>query len=201
MDIDEGLSTEANAGGEPGADGFLLQRRLIRLGNLLINRRAADLRGHGLTSSQSAALLYFAAHPGSSCRDLSNRLQTSHQAVQKSVSRLQDKGLLRTSVSSEDARTHPVFATPEGARLADELRGHGEDAGNEVFAQLDVAERRELADMVDRMIAGLEEASTTRGSRSSSRGASGGRRTGSPSVPAEARGVDLRDDLMSGDAR
>lgn len=141
-----------------GADGFHLQRRLIRLGYLLINRREADLRGHGLTSNQSTALLHFAAHPGDSCRDLSRRLQTSHQAAQKTVAHLQQRGLLTTSVSPDDARVHPVSSTPEGARLAAELRGHGADAGTEVFSRLDAAERLALADMVERMILGLKDA-------------------------------------------
>lgn len=153
----EGFGEADGIRGAGGADGFHLQRRLIRLGYLLINRREADLRGHGLTLNQSTALLHFAAHPGDSCRDLSRRLQTSHQAAQKTVAHLQQRGLLTTCVSPDDARVHPVSTTPEGARLAADLRGHGEDAGNEVFSRLDAAERLVLADMVERMILGLED--------------------------------------------
>ena len=147
-----------------GVDEFTLQRRLIRLGYLLINRRDADLRAHGLTSGQSGTLLYFASHPGSSCRDLSEKLEVTHQAVQKSMSKLRDRGLLETRICAGDAREHEVFATAKGKRMARELEGNGTDAGRAAFSRLTTDERRRLADMVDRMVAALEDADAPKGS-------------------------------------
>lgn len=148
---------ESDAPERSEVEGFTLQRRLIRLGYLLINRRDADLHAHGLTASQSGTLLYFASHPGSSCRDLSAKMEVTHQAVQKTMSKLRDRGLLETRVCAGDAREREVFATAAGERMARELEGNGTDAGRVAFSRLTSDERRRLADMVDRMVAALED--------------------------------------------
>lgn len=52
-----------------------------------------------------------------SIRDISDELAVSHSAISQLISNLQEKGLIKTIVSEEDARKKVISFTPKGKKL------------------------------------------------------------------------------------
>lgn len=132
---------------------FNLQRQLIKLGNQLSNRRQKDLARHDLTVNQSATLLYFADNPGNLIQDLKDYLCVSHQAAQKVVMKLRERQLLKTQISTNDNRTHPLYLTQTGERLVEQLQNNGQLAGQQVLAPLTELQKKQLTEIITLLLA------------------------------------------------
>ncbi len=130
---------------------FIIERKILHIGNHVIAVRNRDLRGFGLTSSQSEALLFIARNEGTSIVALKRHLGVSHQAVQKTVGRLRERGLVRVAVSEDDARVKSVTLLPEGARLCEELKKAGAMSGHSIMSRLDEGERRRLLELLSKL--------------------------------------------------
>lgn len=130
---------------------FAIERRILRIGNHVIAVRNQDLKKFGLTSSQSEALLGIERDEGSSIVSLKERLNVSHQAVQKTVGRLREKGLVDVVASAEDARAKCVSLTEAGRRLCAELKQAGAHSGRSILGRLDDQERRLLLGLLDKI--------------------------------------------------
>lgn len=123
---------------------FVIERKILHIGNHLIAVRNRDLKRFGLTSSQSEALLYIERHEGTSIVSLKERLDVSHQAVQRTVGRLRERGLVHVAVSPDDARAKSVSLSREGRLLCAELKEAGAVSGGDILARLDDDERASL---------------------------------------------------------
>lgn len=78
----------------------------------------------GLTPQQHQALLAVQGMPGreeATVGELAERLQLKHHSTVELVNRLENAGLLKRSVGTEDARQVLLKVTPKGLRLLEKL--------------------------------------------------------------------------------
>lgn len=130
---------------------FILQRKILKLGNKLVNTRNVDLKTHDLTPNQSETLLYFDAHPGEVIVNLKDYLEISHQAARNIIERMKLKSLLYVTVSAADARARQVYLTAKGQTICDQLKVNGTSVGHTILSQLSVSERQQLAHLLDKI--------------------------------------------------
>lgn len=133
---------------------FVIERKILHIGNHLIAVRNKDLRGFGLTSSQSEALLFIERNEGMSIVSLKDHLDVSHQAVQKTVGKLRERGLVKVEVSIEDARAKSVSLSEEGRSLCAQLKRAGALSGSSLLEALDEKERESLLALLSKIEVG-----------------------------------------------
>lgn len=130
---------------------FVIERKILHIGNHVIAVRNKDLKSFGLTSSQSETLLYVEKNEGTSIVALKEYLNVSHQAVQKTVGRLRERGLVALEVSAEDARVKRVTLTCEGRSLCSRLKQAGATSGASILGRLDVKEKVRLLELLSKI--------------------------------------------------
>ena len=133
---------------------FVIERKILHIGNHLIAVRNKDLKSFGLTSSQSETLLFIERNEGTSIVALKDYLDVSHQAVQKTVGKLREQGLVFLVVSAEDARVKNVSLTKKGKELCDDLKRAGAMSGGTILEQLTVGEREKLFALLSKIEVG-----------------------------------------------
>ena len=130
---------------------FVIERRILHIGNHLIAVRNRDLKRFGLTSSQSETLPFIEQHEGTPIVSLKEHLDVSHQAVQKTVGKLRERGLVTVSVSPEDARVKNVSLSQDGKQLCAELKRAGAISGDTVLKGLNDSERVSLLALLSKI--------------------------------------------------
>lgn len=130
---------------------FLIERRILKLGNQLLNHRNDDLKRFNLTAEQSEALLFFNAHEGAILFDLKEHLGISHQATRNIVERMKKKDLLYAEVSPEDARARKIFLTNKGHEICNTLELVGTGVGRKLLNGITEDERKILFFLLDQM--------------------------------------------------
>jgi MarR family transcriptional regulator, negative regulator of the multidrug operon emrRAB len=91
---------------------------------------------------------------GSSLDVMRRPLGLSHSAAVRLADRLTGAGLVRRE-PGEDARSVSIRLTPDGALLAERIRGAREAALESVLAPLSPAERAELTRLHEKLLAGI----------------------------------------------
>lgn len=130
---------------------FVIERKILHIGNHLIARRNQDLKSFGLTSSQSEALLFIEQQKSTTLGSLKKRLNVSHQAVQKTVGRLREEGLVHMVVSEEDARMKKLSLSDAGKELCHDLKKAGALSGHSVLNHLTADERKSLLKLLSKI--------------------------------------------------
>lgn len=130
---------------------FVIERKILHIGNHLIARRNQDLKSFGLTSSQSEALLFIDQQKSTTLGSLKQRLNVSHQAVQKTVGRLRERGLVHVIISEEDARMKELSLSDAGKELCRDLKRAGALSGHSVLNQLTENERKSLFKLLSKI--------------------------------------------------
>ena len=123
---------------------FIIERKILKIGNALLNTRSEDLKKYDLTPVQSETLLFYASAPGASILDLKEHLDISHQAARNLIERLKLKKLIYAETSAEDARCKKIYLTESGKRIYSELTLMGHHVGQNLLYGLSEAERKEL---------------------------------------------------------
>lgn len=95
---------------------------------------------------------------GDRCRmsELAEAMRVDASTATRAVQRLVEARLARRSIDPADARRVLVEATPRGRSLYDDLASRRRDAMLEILDDLDLDERRRLADSLEHLIAGLD---------------------------------------------
>jgi DNA-binding MarR family transcriptional regulator len=93
-----------------------------------------------------------------SCRmgDLAEVLRVDPSTATRAVDRLVEAGLADRRRSDEDARVVVVVLTGNGRALHDALTQRRRAAMNRILAGFSDGERRELADLLERLVAGVD---------------------------------------------
>ena len=130
---------------------FLIERRILKLGNVLLNTRNEDLKKYDLTPAQSETLLFYAANPGASILDLKEHLDISHQAARNLIERLKLKNLVHAETSSEDARFKRISLTDHGKEIYKELTLLGSHVGQNLLKGISEAEQKDLLRLLMKM--------------------------------------------------
>lgn len=136
---------------------FLIERLILRNGNLANNNRDHDLKSGNLTSAQSETILYYAEHRGDSIKALALHLSISHQAARKLVEKLREKGMLDILISKDDRRYTSIYLTADGEELHQELKNKGFSAGEKMLEGFSDGEKTVLLDYLERIKRYLEK--------------------------------------------
>ena len=100
--------------------GFLVfGSRLKRLGDTFLNEVSAIYKTHKIPFDASwFPVFYILSRKNEvSIKDIADELGTSHSAASQMVSNLEEKGLIKTTTASDDARRKVVSFTSKGSKL------------------------------------------------------------------------------------
>ena len=138
-------------------ESFIIGKKLLKIGNHLVNRRSNDLKKYNLTGNQSETLLYFDDNSGATIAELKKHLQVTHQAAQKNVERLKAKELLAISISKADGREKQIVLTPKGQEICDFFKKSGNTLEDNLLKELTYEESQQLSALLDKLSEGLDE--------------------------------------------
>lgn len=124
---------------------------------------AKRLAEHGASLGQWAVLMFLWARDGQSQGELSRRVAVEDATMVRSIDRMERDGLVRRVRDARDRRRVNVFLTDRGTALRDPLVPCAiavNEAATQTFTE---AEKRQLSDLLRRMIGSLESAPPTHG--------------------------------------
>lgn len=130
----EGLYMEIN-----GVVGHLV-RRLYQQSSRVFSMRALEA-GFDLTSVQFAAMGAILAHPGIGQAGVAASIAYDRTTIGGVIDRLEKKGYILRSVSSQDKRARELFLTPAGQQVFSTLRPIVQGLQGEILQHLDEDER------------------------------------------------------------
>lgn len=136
-----------------------LARKTGRMGRLLHQYYSLSARSHGVFGDplrgQGRVLALLAAKPKTTQRELSYLLDMRQQSLSELLAKLEEKGFITRSKSTEDARVTVVELTEAGAAAApspEEMERHAD-----ALDCLDDNEREEFERLVNKVVASLED--------------------------------------------
>ena len=130
---------------------FIIGRKILKIGNKLINTRNMDLRKLDLTSNQSETILFFKKNPGARVQDLKDHLEISHQAARNIVERMKKKQLLKIETHKTDARSKQICLSPKGQKTYNILETRGTNVGLALLHKLSKKEITTLSGILDKL--------------------------------------------------
>jgi len=110
----------------------------------------------GLDLGQRDTLEVLVATEGCRMSELADALRIDASTATRAVARLVDAGLAERVTCSTDARAVRVHASDEGRRLHAELLANRRSGMDELLAGFTRAERRALADGMEKLVAALD---------------------------------------------
>lgn len=134
----------------------LLMRQVVDILARTLDARMAE---HGLTAAQWRPLLTLSYHCDATATMLARKMSCDTGATTRMLDRLEDKGLLRRTRSTNDRRVQQIELTDEGRKAVSVIPYVIADVLNAALAPLSRAEVDQLRDMLRRMLeAGRREA-------------------------------------------
>lgn len=121
-----------------------LGRLILRLSNTIIKNRNRHLEALNLTAVQADSLQFFLAHPETTVTDLKAHLGITHQTARVIVQRMEKKGLIRRSPSSQDARCQLVSPTPAGVSMGERMMQNRERTGRKLLGEMSEQEQADF---------------------------------------------------------
>lgn len=125
-----------------GMAGHLI-RRLNQLSTQVFMQRMQEA-GYDLTPVQFAALDAINAHPGLEQAGIAARIAYDKATIGGVIDRLEQKGLIKRSVSKSDRRAREVRLTNGGRKTYDDILPIVEGLQAEVLSGLDPAEQEQF---------------------------------------------------------
>jgi DNA-binding MarR family transcriptional regulator len=129
--------------------GFLLKR----VGNQLTSMLDRALAEYEMTHAQLGIFLKLHHGHANTAADLARELMADTGAMTRMLDRLEDKGFVKRTRSSEDRRVVQVVLTPKGKQLADQMTQVAIDTLNHNLRGFSAAEIAQFKDFLHRMIA------------------------------------------------
>ena len=131
-----------------------LMERIFRLYAVL--KRGPNMSGEwekgGQPSAQNRILLMLGESDGISQRDMTTLLRLRPQSVSETLNKLDSAGLVERRQSTRDKRIFNIFLTDEGRERVSELIENAPDFGALFLAPLNDAEKRQLFDLLGKLI-------------------------------------------------
>jgi DNA-binding MarR family transcriptional regulator len=127
--------------------GFLLSQ----LGAHAAARFAEQVAPLGITPAHVGVLRSVAQHPGRSQQAVADEFGTPPSRMVVLLDDLEERGLVERRRGAGDRRVHSLHLTGDGQILMTKLKGVGRDAERELLRGLNVAERRQLLELLQRI--------------------------------------------------
>jgi DNA-binding MarR family transcriptional regulator len=130
-----------------------LVRRLSQICTTVVAEALADT---GLTPLQYAVLAYLYVAKDIDQNGLAARLGIDRASTSQFVDELENAGLVRRRVGTEDRRVRLLSLTARGIRLRERLHATGRAAEARILSPLSEAEQALLIDLLVRLVSGNE---------------------------------------------
>lgn len=131
----------------------------VRLGALAL--AVTDMQVHvhptevALEHPDAALLNSIAQTPGMKVEQLAAILALSHSGTVRAIDRLARKGLVERRPHTDDARAVALHLTCAGTHIATSLQARRKAALKDYLSKLSETQRRQVADVIDLLLAGL----------------------------------------------
>lgn len=119
--------------------------------------RAQRHDAQALTHMDSKVLGFFARHPGATQKELAAHSGRDKGQLARLVAGLRERGLLEGTPDEADRRNVRLRPTAEGRAQLQALQRQTRRANEQAVAALDAGERRTLAQLLDKLRAGLDD--------------------------------------------
>ncbi len=147
--------------GELFSSGPRLGPTLGRAAHLARSNMRDRVSKYDVTPAQTHVLLYLHHQGGQALqRELTDFMRVKPSTANGVLNRMEEKGLLRRSVSGRDARRRIITLTEKGEEEQAAFQQNYLDAERDMVRGLTPAERETLMDLLDRVIQNLEEDAT-----------------------------------------
>ena len=103
-------------------------------------------------------------HGSMAMRTLANTVGSTQSSVSRSVQRLEERGLVTRTQSSDDLRSFTIALTAHGVEFHDYLMVRAFDVYGDIFAVFSIAERQTLAALMERLLKSADSVLDDRGS-------------------------------------
>lgn len=134
---------------DPRHSAIYLGRRFFQIAH------AAAAEAHdaiGLSPLEFGVLIQLSDRPGVDQNTLAERLALDRTTTSAIVYKLEQRGLIERAVSDIDRRARVLRLAPAGVALHERHRPKAQEAQQRVLSVLTAAERKQLADMLTRVI-------------------------------------------------
>jgi len=122
----------------------------------------ARISRYDVTPAQARVLLYLQRHGGRAPqRELADIIRVKPSTVNGVLDRMEEKGLVRRSVSGSDARRRLITLTEKGAEQQALFQRSFQDAEEAMVRGFSQEERETLCALLDRVIQNLKEETET----------------------------------------
>ena len=125
-----------------------LLRRALQVMNVLWDEEVS----HAITSPQFAALNALYLEPNLDQRTLGSRISLDRSTMADVVSRLSDRGLVRTERDPKDGRRKTIALTPRGTRIVQQLIPRTHAMTDRLVGPLQSTERDELLRLLTEVV-------------------------------------------------
>ncbi|MCM5682722.1 MarR family transcriptional regulator [Schlegelella sp. S2-27] len=148
-----------NVNGKVAADPGTLLDAVQAVAHLVRSRQLQALRGgqEGLTPLETRVLFYFAHHPGSSLRELTEHSGRDKGQLGRLVGGLREHGWLRAESDEVDRRVTRFFLTDEALKQQQSMLKQRRLLADAAVQGLSAAERQQLAALLEQVRANLEK--------------------------------------------
>jgi len=144
--------------GELFASGPRLGPTLGHAAHLARSNMLCRVSKYDVTPAQTHVLLYLHHHGGQAPqRELTGFLRVKPSTANGVLDRMEEKGLIRRSVSGRDARRRVITLTEKGEEEQAAFQQNYLDAERAMVRGLTAQERETLMDLLDRVIQNLKE--------------------------------------------
>ncbi len=133
--------------------GFLIKRINDSLGKYG-NEKMHD---SGMTFSQMRVITYLKEHQGEkrAQKDIEEFFGVSHPTVVGIIQRLEEKGLIKSSVDTDDRRVKNLALTPAGEALVLEAERHRQGMDDQFLKGLNAGEIEQLRALLTRVLSNI----------------------------------------------
>jgi len=146
------------AHGELFAEGPRLGPTLGHAAHLARSNMLSRVSRYDVTPAQTHVLLYLHHHGGQALQcELTGFLRVKPSTVNGVLDRMEEKGLVRRSVSGRDARRRILTLTEKGEEEQAAFQQNYLDAERAMVRGLTPEEQKTLTDLLDRVIQNLKE--------------------------------------------
>ena len=136
----------------------LVARLLTRWHSLLTDVLDRELAPYGLTAAQYAVWSILASGKAESATEICKEISYDPGSMTRMLDRLEGKNLLRRIYSRENRRKLKLELTEQGTATYPEVQKHVGKVMGRVMAGLSYEEKYSLAELMARMVEGLDEA-------------------------------------------
>lgn len=131
--------------------------KVMKLSRMLRLRFDQRVQRLGLTRAQWQTIACVRRRPGATQREIAALLEVGEVTVGRSIDKLVEAGWVERRPDPADRRAHRIWLTDAIDPVIDELTRIGEDEEVEALAGFDAAEQALFHQMLDRILANLDD--------------------------------------------